>query len=289
LVSGPSPKKLNIRDSSASKPVTLDVMLKAVRVGAVQAHVPRSKDDGETQVIRFVEQATLSGAELIGLPEDCLAPSRDMKAGYDPFIFLSALAKKHKVYLFGATIRQESAGLCNVGFMFDPKGALLARHNKIALTPLEVEGGIVPGNNLTVFDTEFGKMALLVCKDAFHRYAAWFFEELRKANVDVVLVPSYSLSVTERSVNLWIDSIKALSNWFDTFIVAPGTIGPNTTDFPSFGHALIVSPLQGVLAEGSVDKEELLTATLKAESLTKIRNTYGSTWQPKRPFDVKVS
>jgi predicted amidohydrolase len=264
-------------------------MLKDVKVAAIQTIVLQDKESGERQVTRLVEQAVLGGARIVGLPEDCIAPSLEMKAGYDPFTFLSGLAKKHQIYLFGATMYQEKESLRNVGFIFDPEGVLLARHNKTVLTPLEEAVGLIPGNSLSVFKTEFGTTALLVCKDAFHRYAAWYFEELRKAHVDIVLAPSYSLTVTKRSVSLWTNSLIALANWFDMYIVAPGTIGDNTTDFPSFGHALIISPLDGVLSEGSLDKEEILEALLKVKALMEVRNTYGAKWQPKEPPEVSIS
>ena len=117
-------------------------------------------------------------------------------------------------------------------------------------------------------------------KDTFHRYAPWFFNELRKSAADIVLVPSYSLNVSKRSIELWVDSLKAQAKWFDLYIVAPGTIGKNLTAFPSFGHSLIICPNRVVLAEGSTDKEEILTAKLDVESLETVRKTVGALWQP---------
>ena len=131
-------------------------------------------------------------------------------------------------------------------------------------------------------------MSILVCKDSFHRYAAWFFDKLRKAGADIVLIPSYSLNVSKRSTELWTDSLKALAKWFDVYIVAPGTIGSNATPYPSFGHALIICPNRVTLAEGSSDREEVLRATLDVKSLEEIRNTYGSLWQPKDVPSVDV-
>lgn len=127
-----------------------------------------------------------------------------------------------------------------------------------------------------------------MCKDSFHRYAAWFFDKLRKAGADIILIPSYSLNVSKRSLELWTDSIKALSKWFDVYVAAPGTVGPNMTDFPSFGHAMIVCPNRVTLAEGSFDKEEILRATLDIKNLEEIRNTYGSKWQPPDVPSVEV-
>ena len=124
-------------------------------------------------------------------------------------------------------------------------------------------------------------MSILVCKDSFHRYATAFYDKIRKAGVEIVLIPSYSLNVTERSTELWTDSLKALAKWFDVYILAPGTIGKNPTEYRSFGHALIICPKRVVLAEGSTNREEILRATIDKKSLEEIRNTAGSKWQPK--------
>jgi predicted amidohydrolase len=216
---------------------------------------------------------------MIGLSEDCVTSFDEIIKGYQPLEFLSMVAKENNVYLFGATAVKETDGIHNRGFLFDRTGKLISSHDKIVLTPGEAKE-VVPGKTLEVFNTEFGKMAILVCKDSFHRYAAWFFDKLRKAGVDIILIPSYSLNVSHRSIELWVDSLKALAKWFDVYVVAPGTIGPNSTEFPSFGHALIICPNRVVLAEGSFDKEEILKATLDVKNLEDIRNTYGSKWQP---------
>lgn len=255
-------------------------MKKDIKVVAIQAKVPTSRNVGEPQIKRLVEEALKEPVDMIGLPEDCLATFKEIESGYKPLDFLSSVAKEYKVYLFGATLVKENDGLHNRGFLFDRDGKLVSFHDKIVLTPPEEEDGLIAGETLEVFDTEFGKMAILVCKDSFHRYAAWFFDKVRKAGADIVLIPSYSLNISKRSIELWVDSLKALAKWFDMYIVAPGTIGANATQYPSFGHALIICPNRVVLAEGSFDKEEILRATLDTKSLEEIRNTYGSLWQP---------
>lgn len=261
-------------------------MKKDLTVAIIQTFVPKNKNEGEAQIHRLVSEIMKKPVDMIGLPEDCVATYDEVRNGYKPFGFLSKVAHDNKVYLFGSTAIKENDGLYGKGFLFDRNGNLVGYHDKIVLTPTEKD--LVPGKSLEVFDTEFGKMAILVCKDAFHRYAAWFFDQLRKKDVDIVLIPSYSLNVSKRSVELWTDSLKALSKWFDVYIVASGTIGPNATDYPSFGHALIICPNRVVLKEGSFDKEEILRATLDVKNLEEIRNTYGSKWQPKNIPKVKV-
>jgi omega-amidase len=255
-------------------------MLKDLRVVAIQSKVPKTKDEGEAQIRKFLTDATAESVDMVGLPEDCVCSYAEIKAGYRPMDFLQSIAKEFNIYLFGATAVLESDGLHNRGFLIDRQGNIVGTHDKIVLIPGEVKDGVIAGNTLEIFDTEFGKIAILVCKDSFHRYAAWFFDKLRKSGVDIVLNPSYSVNVSPRSVELWTDSLKALAKWFDVYVVAPGTIGPNATKFPSFGHALIICPSRVTLAQGSSDKEEILRATLDVNTLDDIRNTWGSLWQP---------
>ena len=132
-------------------------------------------------------------------------------------------------------------------------------------------------------------MAILVCKDSFHRYAAWFFDKLMKSGVDIVLVPSSSISVSGRSVNLWTDTLKTMAMLFNVFILAPGTVGMNGIDkSKAFGHALIIDPLKVILVEGSEEKEEILFATLEKNSLEKLRNPEADKWQPATIPDLKL-
>lgn len=263
-------------------------MLKDLKVVVIQALVPTSKDEGEDQIKRLVGEAVKEPVDMIGLPEDCVATYKEVREGYKALDFLSTVARENNIYLFGATAVLEPDGLHNRGFLFDRNGNLIATHDKIVLIPQEEQDGIIAGKTLRVINTEFGKMAILVCKDSFHRYAAWFFDLLRKAGVDIILIPSYSVNVSQRSIELWVDSLKSLAKWFDVYIVAPGTIGQNATVYPSFGHALIICPNRVVLKEGSFDKEEILRATLDVKKLEDIRNTYGSHWQPKEVPKVKL-
>ena len=262
-------------------------MKKDLKIAIIQAKIPESTSIGEAQVDRLVKEATQQEVDIVGLPEDCLAKREDIRNGYDAMNYLSNIAKKYGVYLFGATIIKNDDGLHNRGFLFNKQGKMVHVHDKVVLTPPEVDAGLIAGKTIEVFDTEFGKMSILVCKDSFHKYAAWFFDKLRKSGVEIVLVPSYSINVSERSIELWTNLLKALAKWFSVYVLAPGTIGKNDTEWPSFGHALIICPKRVVLAEGSRDREEILRATIDAESLEYIRNS-DVKWQPNEIPEIEV-
>ena len=257
-------------------------MKKDLQVAIVQTFVPDHKEEGEEQVRRLVREAVEQGADMVGLPEDCVCDYADTRAGYDALAFLAGVAREHNVYLFGATSTLIDGKLHNRGFLFDRSGTLILHHDKIEVTPGEEEGGIVPGHTLEVADTEFGRVAILVCLDSFNKYAPWFFDALRRADTDIVLVPSYSINTEhnrQHEIDFWVISLRALSRWFKMYVAAPGTIGENATPFPSFGHALILSPSGKPLAEGSTDHEEILHSTLDAASLNTTRHNQ-TPWPP---------
>ena len=69
--------------------------------------------------------------------------------------------------------RTEREDCTNTGYVFDRQGRELARHRKMHLFDIQVEGGqcfresdtFSPGDTYTVFDTEFGRMGLCICFD----------------------------------------------------------------------------------------------------------------------------
>lgn len=257
-------------------------MKRNVKAAAVQYQIPSSYKEGQKKIERFVKQAALKEVDIIGLPEECLGPVGYVEKGYDPFSFLSKIASKYSVYLFGATFSlDKNKKPTNNGFLFNQRGEILINQKKIVLTPPAVKQGFMAGDTIKYTDTSHGRLAILVCKDSFHRYSSWFFNELMKAKVDIVLIPSSSITVSERSVNLWTDTLKTMSMLFNVFIVAPGTVGINEIDgSQAFGHALIISPQKVVLAEGTQNEEEIIFATLKKNDLDRLRSPEAVKWQP---------
>lgn len=261
-----------------------------LRIAVIQKSVPLHKDEGEAQIRRMVAEICREPVDMIGLPEDCVTDYEDIRNGYDAMAFLSSVAKEYGVYLFGATAVIADKKQYNRGFLFDRNGVLIDHHDKYAVTPPEAEQGVVAGNTLGVFDTEFGKLAILVCFDAFNRYAAWSFDALRKADAEIILVPSYSLGgisgFSRKDIDSWVLSLRVLARWFGVYIAGPGTIGKNATPYLSFGHAIIVSPNGGVIAEGSSDKEEILRAVLDPGAIEESRSKM---WPPFEPPLLQIN
>ena len=65
--------------------------------------------------------------------------------------------------------RDEAGNIYNTSYVFDRNGHQIGKHRKMHLFDIDVKGGqyfkesdtLTPGDQVTVFDTEFGKMGLL--------------------------------------------------------------------------------------------------------------------------------
>ena len=264
-------------------------MKRSLKIGIVQAKIPFSIEEGESNILKFARSAKEANIDVLGLPEDCVCGRFKYLESYSPLDFISKTAKRFNISLFGSNVTFEGENYYSTGFYVDNRGRLLSKVHKIILTKPEKEAGFRSGNKIQIFNTKFGKMAILICKDAFSRYSPVWFHELKKRGVEYVLVPSMSLRVNDSSVNFWVHSMWLIARWFDLHIFAPGTVGKNYTPFPSFGNALIVDRDSGFLKRGSQNEEELLIAEITIRTKEEIEKSYKSKWDPVKTPNIKYS
>ncbi|MCW5933842.1 MAG: hypothetical protein KIT45_05985 [Fimbriimonadia bacterium] len=107
----------------------------------------------------------------------------------------SQAAKDSQCWLIAgsAPIAGDDGQVYNTTYSFSPKGEWIHTQRKVKLVPLEAESGLnlspAPARNLSVFETPFGKVGVLICYDLF-------FPELVKQVVDlgaeIVAQPSFN-------------------------------------------------------------------------------------------------
>jgi len=139
------------------------------------------KDKNLESMKGFVKKAAEAGADFVVLPEMFNCPySNDYftryaeKAGDESYAALSKAAGKNAIYVIGGSIPENDGGnIYNTSFAFDRNGREIARHRKVHLFDIDVKGGqrffesetLTGGKDITVFDTEFGRMGLMICFD----------------------------------------------------------------------------------------------------------------------------
>lgn len=107
---------------------------------------------------------------------------------------LSAKARQYKTYLLVPLINRETeGGVCtNAAVLFDREGKIVGLYRKFfphANPEGVLEGGITPGTDFPVFQTDFGKIGALICWDMGY-VEGW--QTLADAGAELVVVPSAS-------------------------------------------------------------------------------------------------
>ena len=87
---------------------------------------------------------------------------------------VSALARELGIWIIAGSLPElEGERVYNTAFVYDDTGRQVARHRKMHLFDISVEGGqsfresdtLSPGNDVTVFDSPWGKLGLCICFD----------------------------------------------------------------------------------------------------------------------------
>jgi nitrilase len=135
----------------------------------------------------------------------------------------------------------------NSSLVFDDKGKLAARYDKIHLFGFEMgkerydeERTIEPGRDVVTVDSPFGRLGLSVCYDLR-------FPELYRAMkpVDIILVPS-AFTETTGSAH-WETLIRARAIENLAYVLAPAQGGYHLSGRETHGDSMIVDPWGVVL------------------------------------------
>ena len=89
---------------------------------------------------------------------------------------IQSRAKSAGMYVIFTAHEEDSEGYrYNTSYLISPRGDISGKYRKVFLTGMgELKGGLTPGKEFPVFDTEFGKIGLMTCWDQ------WFPEGARE-------------------------------------------------------------------------------------------------------------
>lgn len=275
-----------------------------LRVSTVQYHLHtiRSFEEFAQQVDHYVRAALEFETDFILFPE--FFTTQLLSIGNDKGETLSinalpdftvqyidlftSLAVKTKTHIIGGThVIRNNDKLYNVAHLFYPDGTV-ATQAKLHITPTEVnEWNMAAGNELHLFDTEKGRIAILTC------YDIEFPEIVRMAKArgaDVIFCPSctddrhgfYRVRYTSHA--------RAIEN--QVYVVTASTVGSlPTVDFMrmNFGQSAIIAPNdvpfppRGIVVEGELNNNMVVTGDLDLALLYQVREKGSvTTWRDRR-------
>ena len=192
--------------------------------------------------------------EMFACPyETACFPAYAEEEGGPAWRFLSELAAECDVCLSAGSVPEIDDGhIYNTAYVFDRDGRQLARHRKMHLFDIDVKGGqhfresdtLTAGREVTVFDTDFGRVGLCICFDCR-------FPELIRLMVlegaRLILVPAAFNTTTGPAHWEVMFRSRAVDN--QCFMVGTSVARDETASYHAWGHSLTVSPWGTILSE----------------------------------------
>ncbi|MFC2124209.1 carbon-nitrogen hydrolase family protein [Bacteroidota bacterium] len=133
----------------------------------------KSAQDNLDQFVPYIEEAALERADIVCLPEGTTMAGTDMDyiTASEPVPgpstnFLGKLAAQHKMYIIAGILEKDGPVVYNVAVLINRNGELAGKYRKTSLPREEIKGGITPGDALPVFDTDFGRIGMMICWDS---------------------------------------------------------------------------------------------------------------------------
>jgi predicted amidohydrolase len=250
-------------------------MSAAFKVACVQLNAARDIAPNIATASRLIREARTAGADFILTPENTsmIEPKRALllekalpEAEHPGIPAFSALAAELGVWLLigSMQIRLDATHCANRSFLFDPKGAIAARYDKIHMFDVDLAGGesyresatFRPGSAAVVAELPWGRLGLSVCYDL--RFA-YLYRALAQAGASFLTVPAAFTVPTGRAH--WHVLLRARAIETGSFVFAPAQCGTHAEGRTTYGHSLIVAPWGEILAEAG-DEPTVITAEI---------------------------
>ena len=256
--------------------ISTDEPVERIREAMIEKHIP------------FVEEAARKDVKILCFEEvfngPYFCPSQDSKwyglaeevPGGPTLVVMQELAKRYGMVMVLPIYERAMPGVYyNTAAVIDADGSYLGRYRKKHIPQLAgfwEKFFFKPGNEgYPVFDTMYGKVGVYICYDRHFPEGARL---LGLAGAEVVFNPS--ATVAGLSQYLWRleQPAHAVANgYFVGAINRVGTEAPwNIGAF--YGDSYFCDPRGKILANGSPDKDELVTADLDLDLITEVRNVW---------------
>ena len=273
-------------------------------VGLLQMSANSDPDKNLKRAIDKIHQAAARGAQVVCLPE--LFQTQYFCQREDSALFdlaepvpgpttdkLSVLARQLRIVLIASVFERRAAGVYhNTAVVFDADGTLRGRYRKMHIPddPLYYEKFyFTPGDlGFQAFDTAAGRVGTLVCWDQWYPEGARL-TALQGAHVlfyptAIGWHPAEKAEFGEAQHDAWrtIQRAHAIAN--GVYVAVVNRVGHETGDIRGnaapgaglefWGGSFLCDPFGRVIAEGSHDKEEILTGEVDLRALEEVRRNW---------------
>ncbi len=261
-----------------SRPLTLALVQMDAELGNLERNLAR--------VIDYTKHASARGAQVIVFPELILTGCDLNRLGHigelvltredEPIERLARAAGEVGVYLLAGFLerRDHSGAIYNSLVWCAPNGQVVDTYAKSHMFATE-RRHFTFGNDLQVYDTEFGKLGILICYELCFPEVARI---LALKGAEVLLAPAAWGRLDEMQWPIHLRA-RALENL--VFAAAVNRAGVEG-DLHFIGQSMVVHPLGNVLAQADTDQEEMIVTTIDLDEVGAARRR-SDHWFDRRP------
>ncbi|WP_234418395.1 carbon-nitrogen hydrolase family protein [Dongshaea marina] len=228
------------------------------RVAAVQMVSSPQLEDNLARAYALLKKARQQGAELVVLPENFALFSSAQLVDYARAeceasgairSLLSRSARELGIWLVGGAIpiadSPDPQRVYSSCLIYDDKGELRARYNKIHLFDVDVadatgsyreSASYYPGSEVALVETPFGRMGVGICYDL--RFPE-LFRQLFNLGAELVVLPSAFTRVTGQAH--WMPLLRARAIENQCTLIAANQGGIHDPLRETYGHSCIIS------------------------------------------------
>ena len=256
--------------------------MEKIKIAAIQMSTVADKMENVRTVKAYLEKIKDENPDFVILPEMFCCPYQTEnfpiyaeKEGGPVWQQLSGYAKQYGIYLIGGSMPEKDAegNVYNTSYIFDREGKQIGKHRKVHLFDIDVKGGqtfkesdtLTAGDSDTVFDTEFGKIGVMLCFDIR-------FPELSRMMVNdgakVIFVPA-AFNMTTGPAH-WDLSFRTRALDNQIYMVGCAPARDVSAGYISWGHSIVTDPWGRVT--GMLDENEgILLAELDMDYEEQVR------------------
>ena len=256
--------------------------MEKIKIAAIQMSTVADKMENVRTVKTYLEKIKDENPDFVILPEMFCCPYQTEnfpiyaeKEGGPVWQQLSGYAKQYGIYLIGGSMPEKDAegNVYNTSYIFDREGKQIGKHRKVHLFDIDVKGGqtfkesdtLTAGDSDTVFDTEFGKMGVMLCFDIR-------FPELSRMMVNdgarIVFVPA-AFNMTTGPAH-WELSFRTRALDNQIYMVGCAPARDVSAGYISWGHSIVTDPW-GRVTDMLDENEGILLAELDMDYEEQVR------------------
>lgn len=256
--------------------------MEKIKIAAIQMSTVADKMENVRTVKAYLEKIKDENPDFVILPEMFCCPYQTEnfpiyaeKEGGPVWQQLSGYAKQYGIYLIGGSMPEKDAegNVYNTSYIFDREGKQIGKHRKVHLFDIDIKGGqtfkesdtLTAGDSDTVFDTEFGKIGVMLCFDIR-------FPELSRMMVNdgakVIFVPvAFNMTTGPAHWELSFRT-RALDN--QIYMVGCAPARDVSAGYISWGHSIVTDPW-GRVIDMLDEKKGILLAELDMDYEEQVR------------------